>query len=605
MWMLFVVGCPLDPAGPLTDDDGDGFTTTDCAPNDAAVHPGAPDDNCDGVDDDCDGTLDEASPTAALWYPDADNDGWGISGELVAACVKPEGYGAHSTDCDDTDASIHPEAADDVCDGVDHDCDGETNEDAPEAISQWIDADGDGFGSEAEPIRVCELVEGYATNADDCIDTRADASPGGAIDCSRWSSRSEATWGSLGTGDKQDTLDVKLTGGRDADGDGHGDLLAILPGETHQDGTFGAAYLVTGSGPGENLLSGARARVEVANAESTWLSGGWAGDWDGDGTQDLAVRTGAYGGAEVCVVSGTLASSTLSDSLACWTGALDNVASKADAAGEGAWVMVVASTEAVDETSEGAAYIAPFGAPSGLVSEASARLSDGGSVGFADQYAEAGDVDGDGLTDLYLTAPSDDAHPTFGAIYVVLAPFVGARDVADGDHALAGTASLRAARGYPENAGDMDGDGSPDMLFWSSVIEGAMVFADPLHAATLEEPAIKIEDTSGIGESVGSATTTGDGNGDGVVDLFVAAESSSFLYADEGALFAFAGPLAGTRSLESADAVVAGGTAYGGFGTDVAILGDWSGDGAPDVAVAGLSSYWPYEAEIDLMSVSW
>lgn len=53
-------GQVYDPAK-VVDSDGDGTADADdCAPNDAAIHPGA-DDICDGVDNDCDNAIDESA----------------------------------------------------------------------------------------------------------------------------------------------------------------------------------------------------------------------------------------------------------------------------------------------------------------------------------------------------------------------------------------------------------------------------------------------------------------------------------------------------------------------------------------------------------------
>lgn len=52
---------------------------------------------------------------------DLDGDGWG-SIEVIA-CKMPEGTTTISGDCDDTNPSVNP-GADEVCDGIDNDCDG-------------------------------------------------------------------------------------------------------------------------------------------------------------------------------------------------------------------------------------------------------------------------------------------------------------------------------------------------------------------------------------------------------------------------------------------------------------------------------------------------
>jgi hypothetical protein len=47
---------------------------------------------------------------------------------LVKSCSLPAGYVGNKKDCDDADASRHPGALD-ICDGIDNDCDGATDED--------------------------------------------------------------------------------------------------------------------------------------------------------------------------------------------------------------------------------------------------------------------------------------------------------------------------------------------------------------------------------------------------------------------------------------------------------------------------------------------
>jgi uncharacterized delta-60 repeat protein len=125
-------GC-TQPAGYVADN-------TDCNDSDASVNPGASETPYDGVDQDCSG--------ADL----TDVDGDGYNSTAVAG----------GTDCDDTDATINPGATE-IFDGIDNNCNGQTDE-------GLIDADLDGYAS-------------IATGGDDCNDADAAINPGATELC--------------------------------------------------------------------------------------------------------------------------------------------------------------------------------------------------------------------------------------------------------------------------------------------------------------------------------------------------------------------------------------------------------------------------------------
>ena len=112
----------LEPSGYVADN-------TDCDDDNIAINPGA-DELCSttGVDDNCDGTADEdTAADAGTWYADTDGDGYGDASSSSAACIEPSGAVADDTDCDDTSSLSYP-GADELCDGVDNDCDSTTSE---------------------------------------------------------------------------------------------------------------------------------------------------------------------------------------------------------------------------------------------------------------------------------------------------------------------------------------------------------------------------------------------------------------------------------------------------------------------------------------------
>ncbi len=120
---------PVDSGPVRVDADGDGFSVSegDCNDDDRAINPDA-EEVCDGEDNNCNQETDEGvMPT---WYLDSDGDTYGSPSLAVAveACVRPAGFVDNGDDCRDDAPMINP-AAQELCDGINNDCDDETDED--------------------------------------------------------------------------------------------------------------------------------------------------------------------------------------------------------------------------------------------------------------------------------------------------------------------------------------------------------------------------------------------------------------------------------------------------------------------------------------------
>ncbi|MFH1467357.1 MAG: MopE-related protein [Pseudomonadota bacterium] len=166
-------------------DPGSGWVENDedCDDTDAAIHPDA-EEVCNDQDDNCNGGIDEALDET--WYADADGDGYGDEATTHRACMQEEGWVADHSDCDDTDAAIHPDAAE-YCDGLDNDCDGDVDDDDDDVADQatwYLDGDGDGYGLDSAPLAACEQPSGHAALGGDCDDADTAFNPGAAeTDC--------------------------------------------------------------------------------------------------------------------------------------------------------------------------------------------------------------------------------------------------------------------------------------------------------------------------------------------------------------------------------------------------------------------------------------
>ena len=88
----------------------------------------------------------------------------------ITACVATEGFVSDSSDCDDLDPSVHPDALE-QCDGVDNNCDEVVDGDALDASLWYDDLDGDGYGDDLSvPVEACVAPGRTAGVAGDCDD---------------------------------------------------------------------------------------------------------------------------------------------------------------------------------------------------------------------------------------------------------------------------------------------------------------------------------------------------------------------------------------------------------------------------------------------------
>ncbi len=521
---------------------------------------------------------------------DLDGDGYGDPDGPSTGCFGP-GRVTDSSDCDDSDEGVNPEATETWYDGVDQDCDGVDD-----------DADGDGWPLDQ-----------------DCDDQAADTYPG-----------APEIWDDGEIQDCDDPhavdlglADVTLRGAKaydaagrvvslpgDLDGDGLGEVVVGAPFLEVGARNPGGVYVVPSPAAGvSDLASSATVLLGDQDFDQLGAAVAGPGDANGDGWPDLflgALHEGSGGEAAgaAYLVQGPLdvaptsyvedvaATRLIGEDPGDWAGWSVAMAGPVNADGVDALLVgsLLAGEGGVEDA--GAAYLvhAPGTGDLGL-GNATARLRGVALQDYAGTAVSgAGDVDGDGRHDVLIGATgTDHTGTTAGSVYLLHGPLSGEQSLGSAAIRLDGPGATAFAGGAVAPAGDVDADGYDDVLIGAT---GYATGADQPGAAFLllgpiarggrldDEAAailVGVADTDATGHTVAGV---GDVDGDGRGDLAVGAPS----HGDGGALFLVLGAPSGTFQLADAT-VLLGEDPDDEAGYSVAGGADLQGDGALDLVV--------------------
>ena len=653
---------PLEPITWAADLDSDGYSDptntvdsctapsgfiaptsdADCDDADDGVNPAA-DELCDDVDNDCDGEVDEDATDETTWYTDADADGYGDPATGVEACSGASDQVDNGEDCDDADDTLSP-AADEVCDGIDNDCDDEVDDSPIDAATWYADVDTDGFGDAGAPLVSCDQPTGFVADDTDCNDGDDAVSPAADEVCDGIDNDCD------GTSDGADALDA-ATFYADTDTDGYGDAAVSVTACAAPTG-----YLSDATDCDDTDAAVSPAGTETCNGidddcngatDELGATGGtdYYADTDADGYGDAGSVVSACslpsgyatddtdcddteagvnpGETEVCGdgldndCDGTPNTCELSgsydpsDATATLLGGANESAGGAvvvagDLDGDGQDDALIGAFR-LDPTGldAGGAYVVagPLSGTLALDSEATATL-EGESVGDYAGYTVGalGDPDGDGYDDIAIGSTgfeTGSATRNQGAVYVVHGPVSGTLDLGSADARFTGGALTDFAGFAMAGVGDVDDDGIADLAVGAYAEDSAGTSAGAVYLVSGSiSGAVAATDASAtiLGEAAGdelgiSVAGGGDFDGDGVADLAAGARySDAGGTSSSGAAYLFAGPISGSLTGADADVRVLGSTASDQTGWAVQLAGDFDGDGYDDFVTSAVGA---------------
>lgn len=228
-----------------------------------------------------------------------------------------------------------------------------------------------------------------------------------------------------------------------------------------------------------------------------------------------------------------------------------------------------------------------------------AKISGEGPLDKFGLSLAAGDVNGDGYTDIIVGAPFNTNDPSVyqqGAVYVFLGPNFTTKK------ALYATSSAKGL-GWAVAAGDINGDGIADLLI-SATGSGKVLgfYGSASFAPAMIAPDVTITGSAaGFGKAI---AVVGDIDGDTYKDIAIGAPNAVINVAnaglttanrDTGSVYVIKGGT-GSRTVNanntSADRIaqINGGALFDRFGSSIAAVGDVDGDGKADFAVGAATA---------------
>ncbi|MEI7965906.1 MAG: integrin alpha, partial [Chitinophagaceae bacterium] len=385
----------------------------------------------------------------------------------------------------------------------------------------------------------------------------------------------------------------------DVNGDGYGDIIVGAVSYSNGQSSEGAFYIFQGSATGISTTPAAAGESNQASANMGW-SVSSAGDVNGDGYSDVIVGVYAYddpqvdeGAAFIYYGSATginPASPVILEANQAGANFGISVAMAGDVNGDGySDVVVGAPFYSNGQASEGAAFIY-LGSAAGIITTPATILDNDQSnswMGYS--VASAGDINGDGYSDVIVGAYYyDDGDTDEGAAFLYLGSAAGINPLL---FTKLECNQASALMGYTvASAGDVNGDGYSDVVVGAydydsgQTDEGAAFVYYGSASGINTVAATMVQSDQAFAHMGSSVMGLGDVNGDGYSDIGVGAYYYDHPEIEEGAAFFYYGSATGISTVATMMVESNQTNAYMGF-RNVASAGDINGDGYSDIIV--------------------